>query len=60
MRPLCRGTAPHSLLALGSLGAAVIAGLPLGILCHQVPRLRGGTGTLNVIQTIPRLHCLES
>ena len=46
----------HSLLALGSLAAAVIAGLPLGILCHRVPRLREGIlGTLNVIQTIPAI-----
>jgi len=46
----------HGLLALGSLGAAVIAGLPLGILCHRVPRLRAGIlGTLNVIQTIPAI-----
>ncbi len=29
----------HCLLALGSLAAAVIVGLPLGILCHRGPRL---------------------
>jgi osmoprotectant transport system permease protein len=46
----------HVWLALGSLGAAVIVALPLGILCHRVPRLRGGVlGTLNVIQTIPAI-----
>jgi osmoprotectant transport system permease protein len=46
----------HVLLALGSLGAAVAVGLPLGILCHRVPRLRAGIlGTLNVIQTIPAI-----
>ncbi|MGH8267023.1 MAG: ABC transporter permease [Steroidobacteraceae bacterium] len=46
----------HVLLALGSLAAAVIVSLPLGILCHRVPRLRAGTlGTLNVIQTIPAI-----
>jgi osmoprotectant transport system permease protein len=46
----------HLALALGSLAAAVIVGLPLGILCHRVPRLRPGVlGTLNVIQTIPAI-----
>jgi osmoprotectant transport system permease protein len=46
----------HVWLALGSLGTAVIVALPLGILCHRVPRLRGGgLGTLNVIQTIPAI-----
>jgi osmoprotectant transport system permease protein len=46
----------HVWLALGSLLAAVIVALPLGVLCHRVPRLRGGVlGTLNVIQTIPAI-----
>jgi osmoprotectant transport system permease protein len=46
----------HVALALGSLGAAVLAGLPLGILCHRVPRVREAIlGTLNVIQTIPAI-----
>jgi osmoprotectant transport system permease protein len=46
----------HVLLALGSLGAAVAVGLPLGILCHRLPRLRASIlGTLNVIQTIPAI-----
>ena len=46
----------HVWLALGSLAAAVIVALPLGILCHRVPRLRGGVlGALNVIQTIPAI-----
>src|SRR6202042_3142919 len=46
----------HVWLALGSLAAAVIVALPLGILCHRVPRLRGGVlGTLNVVQTIPAI-----
>ena len=44
----------HIWLAGGSLIAAVIVGLPLGILCHRVPRLRPPVlGTLGVIQTIP-------
>ena len=30
--------------------------LPLGILCHRVPRLRAAIlGTLNVVQTIPAI-----
>ncbi len=46
----------HVLLALGSLAAAVLVALPLGILCHRVPRLRPGIlGTLNVVQTIPAI-----
>jgi osmoprotectant transport system permease protein len=46
----------HVWLALGSLGAAVIVALPLGIACHRVPRLRGGIlGALNVVQTIPAI-----
>jgi osmoprotectant transport system permease protein len=46
----------HLKLAFGSLGAAVLVGLPLGILCHRRPRLRPGIlGTLNVIQTIPAI-----
>ena len=46
----------HVWLALGSLAAAVVVALPIGILCHRVPRLRAGVlGTLNVIQTIPAI-----
>ena len=46
----------HLWLALGSLGAAVIVGLPLGILCHRIPRARAPIlGILNVIQTIPAI-----
>ncbi|MBV8783444.1 MAG: ABC transporter permease [Gammaproteobacteria bacterium] len=46
----------HVLLAFGSLAAAACVGLPLGILCHRVPRLRSGIlGTLNVIQTTPAI-----
>jgi osmoprotectant transport system permease protein len=46
----------HVWLAGGSLLAAVIAGLPLGVLCHRAPRLRAPVlGTLNVIQTIPAI-----
>ncbi|TPN80841.1 ABC transporter permease [Mesorhizobium sp. CU2] len=46
----------HVTLALGSLAGAVIVGLPLGILCHRVERLRAGVlNVLNIIQTIPSI-----
>jgi osmoprotectant transport system permease protein len=46
----------HLWLAFGSLAAAFIVALPIGILCYRVPRLRAGVlGTLNVIQTIPAI-----
>jgi len=46
----------HVLLAFGSLAAAVLVALPVGILCHRIPRLRAGViGTLNLIQTIPSI-----
>lgn len=46
----------HITLALGSLAAAVIVGLPLGILCHRVDRLRAGVlNVLNIVQTIPSI-----
>jgi len=46
----------HVLLSLGSLGAAVIVALPLGIFCHRVPRMRPGVlSALNIIQTIPSI-----
>ncbi|WP_192253264.1 ABC transporter permease [Mesorhizobium caraganae] len=46
----------HVTLALGSLAAAVIVGLPLGILCHRVERLRAGVlNVLNIVQTIPSI-----
>jgi osmoprotectant transport system permease protein len=46
----------HVLLALGSLGAAVLVGVPTGILCHRVPRIRGAIlQLLNLVQTIPSL-----
>ena len=46
----------HMLLALGSLTAAVIVAIPIGILCHRAPRLRPGIqGTLNIVQTIPAI-----
>jgi osmoprotectant transport system permease protein len=46
----------HILLSLGSLGAAVILALPLGVFCHRAPRLQPGVlSALNIIQTIPSI-----
>ncbi|RWM06245.1 MAG: ABC transporter permease [Mesorhizobium sp.] len=46
----------HITLALGSLAVAVVAGIPLGILCHRVEPLRAGVlNVLNIIQTIPSI-----
>lgn len=51
-----REAARHVALAFGSLAAAVLAGLPLGILCHRRPALRAATlQTLNLVQTIPSI-----
>jgi osmoprotectant transport system permease protein len=46
----------HLELAFGSLAAAALVGMPLGVLCHRAPGLRPGIlATLNVIQTIPAI-----
>ncbi|MBY3041145.1 ABC transporter permease [Rhizobium laguerreae] len=46
----------HLLLAFGSLAIAIILGLPLGILCFWVPKLRAIVlQGLSLIQTIPSL-----
>jgi osmoprotectant transport system permease protein len=46
----------HIELSLGSLGAAVMVALPLGIFCHRMPRLQPGVlSALNIIQTIPSI-----
>jgi osmoprotectant transport system permease protein len=46
----------HVVLSLGSLAAAAVVALPIGIICHRVPRWRAGVlGTLNVIETIPAI-----
>jgi osmoprotectant transport system permease protein len=46
----------HIFMALGSVAAAVIVAIPVGILCHRIPRLRAATlGVLNLIQTIPSI-----
>jgi osmoprotectant transport system permease protein len=46
----------HLFLALGSLMAAVLVGLPLGIFCHRIPVLKSATlQILNIVQTIPSI-----
>ena len=46
----------HIALALGSLLAATIAGIPLGLVCHRLPRLRASVlNSLNIVQTIPSM-----
>ncbi|TDK39674.1 ABC transporter permease [Rhizobium deserti] len=46
----------HVMLALGSLVAATVVGLPLGVLCHRVAPLRASVlNILNLIQTIPSI-----
>lgn len=46
----------HLVLVLGSLAAACVFGIPLGILCHRVAPLREPIlGTLDVVQTIPAI-----
>lgn len=48
--------AKHLTLALGSLFAAVIVGVPLGVLCHRVESVRPSVlNVLNIIQTIPSI-----
>lgn len=51
-----REAATHIALALGSLVAAALVGLPLGIAIHPTKRLRGVvTGLLSAVQTIPSI-----
>lgn len=46
----------HVALALGSLGAATVVGIPLGILCQRVPPMRAAVlNVLNAVQTIPSI-----
>ncbi|RUT30115.1 ABC transporter permease [Arsenicitalea aurantiaca] len=46
----------HVLLAFGSLAAATLVGVPLGMLCHKVRPLRAATlNVLNMVQTIPSI-----
>ena len=51
-----REAATHVVLAFGSLLAATVAGVPLGILCYRVPRVRTVIlGVLNAVQTVPSI-----
>jgi osmoprotectant transport system permease protein len=51
-----REAGTHVALAVGSLIAAVIAGVPLGIVCERVPVLRNAIlNVLNAVQTIPSI-----
>ncbi|GLS28724.1 osmoprotectant transport system permease protein [Mesorhizobium albiziae] len=46
----------HVTLALGSLAAAIVVGIPLGVLCHRVDGLRDAVlNVLNMVQTIPSI-----
>jgi len=46
----------HIALALGSLAAATVVGIPLGIVCHRVDGLRAVVlNLLNALQTIPSI-----
>ncbi|MDR6103789.1 osmoprotectant transport system permease protein [Agrobacterium larrymoorei] len=46
----------HLQLALGSVIAAMLAGIPLGVLCFKVERIRAAMlNSLNIIQTIPSI-----
>ncbi|MFD1744370.1 ABC transporter permease [Rhizobium helianthi] len=51
-----REVSRHVLLAAGSLMAALLIGLPLGLVCHRVPQLqRLCLALLNTVQTIPSM-----
>jgi osmoprotectant transport system permease protein len=51
-----REAGTHVVLALGSLVAATVIGVPMGIVCDRVPRLRNAIlNTLNAVQTIPSI-----
>ena len=51
-----REAGQHLLLAFGSLGAALLVGIPLGILCHRVRTLRVAVlQGLGVVQTVPSI-----
>lgn len=46
----------HIFLALGSLAAAVIVGIPLGVILHKAKPIRAGVvGVLSAIQTVPSI-----
>ncbi len=46
----------HLVLALGSLVASVVVGIPLGIACHRIAAIRAPIlNGLNIVQTIPSI-----
>lgn len=46
----------HLVLVVGSIGPAVVVGVPLGIAALRRPRLRGSVfGGLNLLQTVPSI-----
>ena len=46
----------HVQLAIGSLIAATAIGIPLGVLCYKIEKLRAGVlNTLNIVQTVPSI-----
>lgn len=46
----------HLYLAFGSVTAAVMVGVPLGIVCYCIPKIRAALlGSLNIIQTVPSI-----
>lgn len=46
----------HLFLAFGAVAAAVLVGVPVGILCYRIPRVRAGIlGSLNIVQTVPSI-----
>jgi osmoprotectant transport system permease protein len=46
----------HLVLALGSLVASVVVGIPLGIVCHRIGAIRAPIlNGLNIVQTIPSI-----
>lgn len=46
----------HLVLALGSVLAATLVGIPLGIVCHRVDGLRAAVlNVLNIVQTVPSI-----
>jgi osmoprotectant transport system permease protein len=46
----------HLILAFGSVALAMVAGIPIGILCYRVRPLRASVlNVLNIVQTIPSI-----
>jgi osmoprotectant transport system permease protein len=46
----------HIILAFGSLVAATVVGVPLGVLAYRLPRLRAVVlNILNIVQTVPSI-----